>query len=191
LKEVVMRYLVGFVCVLAGLVALPLSASAQDGEEGATPEPSLHEPAASTEPAPEEPALRLELNDDSVKLAPSPPPTVDGYTLEEMDRRVRRAKIGFGASGGVYGAGVVLLIVAAAGSLSSPIVGGAPEDASGDWVDPAFIAGGVLAGAGVIASYTALGIWVHRKRQLRELQQAHYGTPRRVQWDLARSRLVF
>jgi hypothetical protein len=30
-----------------------------------------------------------------------------------------------------------------------------------------------------------------RKRKLRELQEAHYGTPRRVQWDLAQSRLVF
>ena len=29
-----MRYLIGFVCVLAGLAALPLSASAQAGEEG-------------------------------------------------------------------------------------------------------------------------------------------------------------
>jgi hypothetical protein len=26
---------------------------------------------------------------------------------------------------------------------------------------------------------------------LRSLQEAHYGTPRRVQWDLARSRIVF
>jgi len=47
-----MRYLVGFMFVLAGLVALPLSASAQDAEEDATSEPSLEEPTPSSEPAP-------------------------------------------------------------------------------------------------------------------------------------------
>ena len=30
-----------------------------------------------------------------------------------------------------------------------------------------------------------------RKRKLRTLQEAHYGRPHRVQWDIARSRLVF
>jgi hypothetical protein len=43
-------------------------------------------------------------------------------------------------------------------------------------------------GLGMIASGGLLGA---RKRKLRELRQAHYGTPRRAQWDLARSRLVF
>jgi hypothetical protein len=43
-------------------------------------------------------------------------------------------------------------------------------------------------GAGMIASGIVLGV---RKRKLRELQQADYGTPRRVQWDLSQSRLVF
>jgi hypothetical protein len=41
--------------------------------------------------------------------------------------------------------------------------------------------------AGMIATGILLGV---RKRKLR-LQEADYGTPRRVQWDLARSRLVF
>jgi len=50
-----MRYLFGFLCVCA-LVALPLSVSAQAGEEGATSEPSAQEPAPSSEPTPEEPA---------------------------------------------------------------------------------------------------------------------------------------
>jgi hypothetical protein len=39
--------------------------------------------------------------------------------------------------------------------------------------------------------YATLGTWIHRKRKLRRLEQAHYGKPHRVQWDLARSRLVF
>jgi hypothetical protein len=48
------------VMVLAGLVALPLRASAQDGEEAATSEPNLQEPAPPSEPAPEERALQLQ-----------------------------------------------------------------------------------------------------------------------------------
>ena len=82
--------------VFAGFAALPFSVSAQS--EAGPSEPNLQEPAPSSEPAPEQPALQLELDDDSVKLVPSPPPTVDGYTLEEMKLRVKRARIGLGVS---------------------------------------------------------------------------------------------
>jgi len=171
--------------VLAGLAALPPSASAQDTEEGATPEQHLQESASSSEPVPEEPALQLKLDDAGVEVAPTPLRTPDGYTLEEMDVRVRRAKIGFGVSAGVAGAGMVLLAVGLSGCTE--IVGGT----CADWADPAFFAGGGIALAGGIAMYATLGTWIHRKRKLRELQRAHCGTPRRAQWDLARSRLVF
>jgi hypothetical protein len=74
-----MRCLVGFVCVL-GLVASPVSVGAQ---------------------AEEEPALQLQLDDAGVEVTPYfpgtatySPGTVDGYTLEEMDRRVQRARAG-------------------------------------------------------------------------------------------------
>jgi hypothetical protein len=40
----------------------------------------------------------------------------------------------------------------------------------------------------MIASGGLLGA---RKRKQRKLKQLHHGNPRRVQWDLARSRLVF
>jgi hypothetical protein len=40
----------------------------------------------------------------------------------------------------------------------------------------------------MIATGALLGV---RKRELRRMKEAHYGTPRRVQWNLARSRLVF
>ena len=76
-----MRYVVGFVFVLAALAALPQSASAQE----AAPTP---------EPASEEPALQLKLDSAGVEAVPSAPRTVDGYTLEETELRVRRAKIG-------------------------------------------------------------------------------------------------
>jgi hypothetical protein len=52
-----MRYLVGFVLTLA-LVASPLGASAQEGEEGATLEPSAEEPPST--PAPESQAPDIE-----------------------------------------------------------------------------------------------------------------------------------
>ena len=78
------RYLVEFLCVCALLGTLPRSASAEADEE----------PVPSSETASEEPALQLELTPAGVDIAPSPPRTDDGYTLEEMDVRVRRAKIG-------------------------------------------------------------------------------------------------
>ena len=88
-----MRYLFGFLCVcVLSAVPLPQSASAQDAEEDATSEPNLQEP--SSEPAPEEPALQLQLDETGVGVVPSPLRTADGYTLEETDVRVRRAKIG-------------------------------------------------------------------------------------------------
>jgi hypothetical protein len=137
-----MRYLVGSVFVLT-LVASPLSVSAQDAEEATTAEPSAEEPAPPSEPAPEEPALKLELDPAGVEVVPSPPRTPDGYTLEEMDVRVRRAKIGLWSTAG------------------------------------AAVLGGVMIGASV---HCMSG---------KTFEDAGYGRPHRVQWDLARSRLVF
>ena len=71
------------VMVLAGLMALPQSVSAQAGEEGTTVQPSAEEPAPSSEPASKEPALQLKLDAAGVDVTPSPPRTVDGYTLED------------------------------------------------------------------------------------------------------------
>ena len=96
--------------VLAGLMALPQSVSAQDGEEGATSEPNLQEPAPSSQPAPEEPALQLKLDDAGVDVVPSPPRTVDGYTLEQMELRVKRAKMGLLAPAALIVAGVPLWV---------------------------------------------------------------------------------
>jgi hypothetical protein len=79
-----MRYWIAFTSVLL-LAALPLSATAQDAEEGTTPEPSAEEPAPSSESAPEEPALQLELDETGVNVAPSPPRT----ELEKTELRSR------------------------------------------------------------------------------------------------------
>jgi len=53
------------------------------------------------------------------------------------------------------------------------------------WAGFAVATGGFV---GMITTGALLGV---RKRKLRRLQEAHYATPRRVQWDLAQSRLVF
>jgi hypothetical protein len=65
-----MRYLLDGAVVLA-LVTAPLSVSAQAGEEGASPESSLQEPAPPAERASEEPALRLDLDAAGGDVVPS------------------------------------------------------------------------------------------------------------------------
>jgi hypothetical protein len=181
-----MRYSVGFVLLLLALVASPLSVSAQAGEEGVTSEPNLEEPATSSAPAPEEPALQLELDDAGVEVAPGyPPRTPDGYTLKEMEVRVKRARVGVGVSSTALALGAIIAPLAA---LSPP-----NEDSgasSSDSYLAAYVWAAVL-GVG-LAGTIASGILLRkRKGQLRELKEAHYGTPHRVQWDLAQSRLVF
>ena len=153
------------------------------GEPATTSEPNLQEPAPSSEPAPEEPALQLKLDEAGVAVVPGYPPRFD-----ELELRVKRAKIGLGVSGGVAVAGLVLFGV----GFGIAWDGGAPG------AEAAAIAGGAIAIAGAIATYATLGTWIHRGRKLRRLkrelwesQYTHYGTPRRVQWDLARSRVVF
>jgi hypothetical protein len=130
-----MRYLFGFLCVCAMVWTSPENASAQDAEEAATPEPSLQEPAPSSEPATEEPALQLKLDAAGVDIAPSPPRTADGYTLEEMDVRVRRAKIGIGSSALAFFVGGILVASGLGGDCSWG--GGAKERGATDLRTPA------------------------------------------------------
>ena len=177
-----MRYLFGFLCVCAvGVVPLSQSVSAQTSEEGTTAEPSLlEEPAPSSEPTPEEPALKLELDSAGVNVAPSPPRT----ELEKIELRVKRARIGLLSTTGVAVVGAVLFGAGAARARSSQDLDALSEG-------PLLISGMslMISGAvGMIASGIVLGF---SKGELRRLQEAHYGTPRRVQWDLAESRLVF
>jgi len=161
---------------------------AQVGEQVEASEPDGVEAAPTPEPAPEEPALQLKLDDGGVEVVPSPPRTADGYTLEEMELRVRRAKIGLGISGGLGVLGLALVGGWVACSNRKPA--GAGEFFPSE-CDPLLFAGfsmTLIGPVGMITSGAILGV---RKRKLRELQQAHYGRPRRVQWDLAQSRLVF
>ena len=192
--------------VLAALAALPLSVSAQAGEESTTVEPSAEEPAPSSEPvpeepaplsesapeepvppsepAPEEPALELKLDDAGVEVTPSPPRTADGYTLEEMELRVKRAKIGLCVSVGGVAAGLVLTTVGGLVSYANTPLG-LETEAPAAWA--AMVAGVTIMAIGAVAAIASGAIYLVRKRKARK----YHGTPRRVQWDLARSRLVF
>jgi hypothetical protein len=166
--------------VLAGLVALPLSASAQTGEEGATPEP-----------APGKPALQLQLDDAGVDVVPSPPRTFDGYTLEEMGVRVKRARIGLGVSALSTVIGIALSSVAWASVAWGNSICFLGDCSVEGWVAPVGYTGAVLV-AGGVAGMIASGILLRRRKRDRDsLREARYGRPHRVQWDLARSRLVF
>jgi hypothetical protein len=150
-----MRYVGGFVFVLA-LVGSPLSVSAQDAEEGATSEPALQ-------------LVALDSTGVVFTLIPS-----YGYALEEMELRVKRAKIGLGVSVVVMVGGGVLFLWGAAAD------------------DTAAAATGFSLSLGGFAGTIASGILLRRRKQkLRGVQQAHYGTPRRAQWDVAQSRLAF
>lgn len=250
-----MRDLVGFVCVMA-LVALPRSASAQ--VEAVISEPSVEEAAPTSETAAQEPALKLEIDEAGVQLDSSPPRrTPDGYTLEEMKLRVKRARIGLLSTTGVLLGGLAVYIGTANRSYSGPgpdplAVTGASLLVSGslgmlatgillgvrnrqmDELRPrgerirrarigllsttgVFVASGLLwmwfvladcgilggdcaglggaaavmsigGGTGMLVTGILLGV---RKRKQGRLAQTQYRAPRRVQWDLARSRLVF
>ena len=271
--------------VVAGLVALPLSVSAQDAEEAATPEPSAEEltptsepepeeePATSSEPVPEEPSLQLKLDEAGVEVTPSPLRTFGGYTLEELELRKRRAAFGLIAPAAVTAAGVALLVVGIRGDLNvdphwrSYASGIALTTAGGvgmivglsllgararahrlaerdKYVGPSptrtadgytleemelrvkrarrgllsstgvLVLGGMIVGLALIpdeeygrvavawggialVSAGSVGMIISgvlladRKRDRDFLRQAHHVTPRRVQWDLVRSRLVF
>jgi hypothetical protein len=176
------RVLLGFAVVSTSF----LSGSFQDvGAQSAekippSPEPNLQDPAPSSESAPKEPALKLELDSAGVNVAPSPPRT----ELEKIELRAKRARIGLLSTTGVAVIGAVLFGAGAARARSSQDLDALSEG-------PLLISGMslMISGAvGMIASGIVLGF---SKGELRRLQEAHYGTPRRVQWDLAQSRLAF
>ncbi|NND29787.1 MAG: hypothetical protein HKN97_14490 [Myxococcales bacterium] len=168
------------VCVLAVMWSLPLSAGAQD--EGSMPD--VREPQSET--AQEAPALQLELDDAGVDVVPSPARTADGYTLREMERRAQRAKRGLGVAVVPVVAGGVMMIAGTWGSKC-----GFVAQTSAGCQRLLYGGAGVAAvgAAGMIATGILLGV---RKKKLRALREAaQYERRRRVQWDLARSRLVF
>ena len=160
-----MRCLVGFVLVLA-LVTSPLGVRAQGGQEA--------------------PAVELQVDDAGVEVVPSRPRTVDGYTLEEMELRVKRAKIGLWSTAGATVLGGVIIgawvgcefrhAAAADDFLNCP---------------GAFISGFTIGFSGAVGMIVTGALLGARKRKLREFDEAQHGRPHRVQWDVVRSRVVF
>ncbi|KPK55044.1 MAG: hypothetical protein AMJ63_01195 [Myxococcales bacterium SG8_38_1] len=160
-----MRYVVGFVLVLA-LVTSPLGVSAQGGQEAS--------------------AVELQVDEAGVEVVPSRLRTIDGYTLEEMQLRVKRAKIGLWSTAGATVLGGVII---------GAWVGCERRDQTADdalLACPGALFSGVAIGfsgaVGMIVTGALLGA---RKRKLREFDEAQHGRPHRVRWDVAQSRVVF
>ena len=172
-----MRCLV--VCVLATVLSSPPGASAQG--EGSTPNMRQPQP----ERAQEASALQLKLDADGVDVLASPARTRDGYTLKEMERRVQRAKRGLGVSVVPLVLGGIFMTV---GTIGLGCYFNSDPPTSCDRMLYAGVGLAAVGAAGMIATGILLGV---RKRRLRRLKAAHYGTPHRVQWDVAQSRLVF
>ena len=172
-----MRCLV--VCVLATVLSSPLSASAQG--EGSMP--NLRQPQP--ERAQEASALQLKLDADGVDVLAGSARTRDGYTLKEMERRVQRAKRGLGVSVVPLALGGIFMTV---GTMGGGCFWNSEPPEHCDRMLYAGVGLAAVGAAGMIAAGILLGV---RKRKLRRLEEAHYGTPHRVQWDLAQSRLVF
>jgi hypothetical protein len=182
-----MRYLFGFMCVLA-LAALPRAAIAQAGEEGATSEPSLPEAAPSSEPAVEEGGSRLERwhpeafvdseHEPSGSIEYKSPNASKGYSGEGIPP----AGIGFFIMTGVTVVGAVVLGVGASRARSSS------EDYSSI---------GVMGGGGIVMLVGGVGMivtgvmWGKSTLKPSSSQKSRYQRERRAQWDLAQSQLVF
>jgi hypothetical protein len=170
--------------MILGLAALPLSVSAQPAEED-----SLSSWQVEAKPAPEEPALELKLDEAGVEIAPTEHwPGQITRTPEKADAylRVDRAWNGF-LYGGLTAGGALIAGGAMVLGLSYFCIGECERPAS----PGLFNAGLITMAVGAAAMITSGAVYGVRKRQLRRLREAHYGTPRRVQWDVARSRLVF
>ena len=177
-------------CVCAGPPTSPLSASAQAEEEGASAELNLQESAPPSEAVPEEPALQLQLDDAGVQLALPPPRTPERLRAgggrasgEASEDWARRLRCRFLCRWMFFG-------FAAAEGLSNFCLSGQCTPIP-KWVYPMVWTGTALL-VGGFAGMVASGVLLRRRKRERDsLRQAHYATPRRVQWDLARSRLVF
>lgn len=177
--------LVGSVCVLTGLLASPTSASAQAGDEGGSRLERWH-PEAFVDPT--EPALQLELSPAGIDVEPISPRTVDGYTRDEVELRVRRAKIGVGLSAVALAVGSSMV---GGGMVSSICISfGEPCPPPRSWIAPVS-AGSVLVVGGLVTIIVSSVALRRRKRDRDSLSQVSRGAPHRARWDLARSRLVF
>lgn len=199
------------------LAAFLLSARAQAGEKVEASEPSLKEPAPSSEAAHEEGGLspglrkrtRKKWDPGTYDVPPSRPATQEPALQLELDSAGsdfaiippspppkrgldarQRAGIGLGVSVVAFGAGVGMGMAALAGSIC--INFGEPEPCSRpSWVAPVGITGALLAVGGVIGMAVSGSELRHSRHERGSLRATTRGLCDRAQWDVARSRLVF
>jgi hypothetical protein len=90
-EQSIRHFLVAFAAASASFLSVSLQhvGAQAAGQVDSTSERSLQEPDPSTEPAPEEPSLQLKLDDAGVEVAPTPPRTVDGYTMDGSHQECR------------------------------------------------------------------------------------------------------
>jgi len=111
-----------------------------------------------------------------------------------MELRVKRARIGLLSSGGAFAVGAVMLAAAgaaAAGSICISFDIQEPCPPTPGWIEPVAYIGAVLGGSGFVGMIVSGTMKRRRRHELGRLKEARYEGPRRVQWDLAQSRLVF
>ena len=131
---------------------------------------------------------------DSWKLEYEPSPS--RAELKEMDLLVKRAGIGMGVSAGSAAAGGVLAL---AGFGQCGIMGPWTKTCNRlTWSGVAIASAGAVA---LISTGILYGVRQRKRRELlrhyhpiripRQWDERSYAPPRRVQWDLERSQLVF
>jgi hypothetical protein len=171
--------------VLAGLVASPRSVSAQPAEDDSLNSWQVDEGASLEQPTPEKPALELKLDDAGVEVAPS------SQSEEYRKTKLRRARIGLATSVIAFGGGAAMAGVALAQVQLFCLEPCPPVPA---WAIPVAATGFVLTVGGLTGTILSGRRLRHLKEQRRWYTGApgpHHGTLRRIQWDLARSGLVF
>ena len=165
--EVTIRCLIDFVCVLA-CVVVPLGASAQVGEEGATPDPIL-EPSAPSDPTGLSPRLRERTrrnwDPDTYDISLSRPATgVPAPRKRGLDAR-QRAAIGLGVSLVAFGAGIGMTTAAWAHWRSASVACLIRCPPIPGWVAPVGWSGLVLLGGGLVGTIASAALLGKRKRE--------------------------
>ena len=127
--------------------------------------------------------LQIELDSSGIGVVPPPPRTLDGYTLEEAELRVKRAEIGLGVSGVGLGAGLVLTTVGGLVSWANTPLGGETE-APAAWA--AMVAGLTVMAIGAVAMIASGAMLGVRKRKLRRLRPPPPPRERRERYRLLR-----
>jgi hypothetical protein len=147
-------------------MALPLSVGAQGSQEAS--------------------AVELQVDEAGVEVVPSRPRRIDGYTREEMQVRVKRAKIGLWSTAGATVLGGVIIGAWAGCQRSDEAANDAFVACAG-----ALISGSAIGFSGAVGMIVTGALLGARKRKLRAFDEAQYGRPHRVRWDVAQSRVVF